>query len=370
MKRIISTVLTLVFLISVAACRGNFGQVDLKKPISIPENGIIDKSILDEIKNENAIATFIGKYGDIEYEWIIFGSELNETRNVNLYVEINKTENGIGIKFAEKDDLGFNAMLSVHLNEKWTSDSAIAYVNGNAVYNVSLTGSKNTILNISVNKIFSECEILPKSDYNNNADTSVKPDNSNSNVSEDIESVSDITISDTVFESDSFCESSEASSEQSDYSSTSETKPDDKEENRKKQYTCTISIECSTILNNLSRLDPEKLEIIPSNGVILAPTTVTFYEGESVFDALQRVCKEKGIHLESSITPMYNSAYIDGINNLYEFDCGSLSGWAYRVNGWYPNYSCSRYVLTKGDVVEFRYSCDLGKDIGGGWFGK
>lgn len=42
---------------------------------------------------------------------------------------------------------------------------------------------------------------------------------------------------------------------------------------------------------------------------------------------------------------MYNSAYIEGINNLYEFDCGSLSGWMYKVNEWFPNYGCSRYVL-------------------------
>ena len=84
-----------------------------------------------------------------------------------------------------------------------------------------------------------------------------------------------------------------------------------------------------------------------------------------LFDVLQRVCKEKGIHLESSWTPIYNSAYIEGIHNLYEFDCGALSGWMYRVNGWYPNYGCSRYQLQDGDVVEWRYTCDLGNDVGG-----
>ena len=132
-----------------------------------------------------------------------------------------------------------------------------------------------------------------------------------------------------------------------------------------KTYTCTFSIECSTILNNLDQLEPDKLEMVPSGGVILSKTTVTFYEGESVYDVLQRLCKEKGIHMESSWTPIYNSAYIEGIHNLYEFDCGHLSGWMYRVNGWYPNYGCSRYQLKDGDVVEWRYTCDLGNDIGG-----
>ena len=146
--------------------------------------------------------------------------------------------------------------------------------------------------------------------------------------------------------------------------------PENQEVNKGKTYTCTFSIECSTILNNLSELDPDKLELVPSNGVILPPTTVTFYEGESVFDVLQRVCKEYNIHLEFSFTPVYNSAYIEGIHNLYEFDCGALSGWMYRVNGWYPNYGCSRYQLADGEVVEWRYTCnDLGKDIGCDWMG-
>jgi hypothetical protein len=122
-------------------------------------------------------------------------------------------------------------------------------------------------------------------------------------------------------------------------------------------------------LNNLSELDPDKLELVPSNGVILAPTTVTFYEGESVFDVLQRVCKDNHIHIEFSWTPIYNSAYTEGIHNLYEFDCGALSGWMYRVDGWYPNYGCSRYQLADGEVVEWRYTCDLGEDVGrdGSW---
>jgi len=145
--------------------------------------------------------------------------------------------------------------------------------------------------------------------------------------------------------------------------------PENQEVNKGQAYTCTFSIECSTILNNLFDLDPDKLELIPTDGVILAPTAVTFYEGESVFDVLQRVCKGKNIHLEFSWTPIYNSAYIEGIHNLYEFDCGALSGWMYRVNGWYPNYGCSRYQLVDGEVVEWRFTCDLGEDVGrdGSW---
>lgn len=131
------------------------------------------------------------------------------------------------------------------------------------------------------------------------------------------------------------------------------------------QHTCTLSIRCDTILSHIDWLDPDKVELVPGDGVILAPTAVTFYEGENVFNILQRTCKQQKIHMEFSDTPAYNSAYIEGIHNLYEFDCGEQSGWMYRVNGWFPNYGCSRYELKDGDVVEWLYTCDLGGDIGG-----
>ena len=59
--------------------------------------------------------------------------------------------------------------------------------------------------------------------------------------------------------------------------------------------------------------------------------------------------------------------YIEGIANLYEFDCGPLSGWMYQVNGWFPNYGCSRYQMQDGDNIAWVYTCDLGNDVGGGY---
>ena len=130
--------------------------------------------------------------------------------------------------------------------------------------------------------------------------------------------------------------------------------------------TCTVSISCAAILENLDRLNAEKADLIPADGVLLAPTAVEFTEGESVFDVLKRVCRENKIHMEFSETPVYQSAYIEGIGNLYEFDCGEGSGWMYRVNGEFPNYGCSRYPLQDGDTVEWVYTCDFGADVGGG----
>ena len=131
---------------------------------------------------------------------------------------------------------------------------------------------------------------------------------------------------------------------------------------------CTISISCATVLNHLDELTEGKEDLVPPDGWLLEPMEVEFNEGESVFHVLRRICKQLKIHMEFEDTPIYNSAYIEGIGNLYEFDCGELSGWKYRVNGWFPNYGCSRYQVQSGDVIEWLYTCDLGADVGGGEF--
>ncbi len=131
------------------------------------------------------------------------------------------------------------------------------------------------------------------------------------------------------------------------------------DENR--ELTCTLSVRCDNAVGKVS----EKTVVIPNDGVIFKEQRVVFYEGESVFNVLVREMKKNKIHLEFVNTPIYNSAYIEGISNLYEFDCGELSGWMYKVNGWYPSYGCSQYELKDGDKIEWVYTCDLGKDVGG-----
>ena len=408
MKRILSLILMLVLLLSFTACSGNFSQVDLKEPIAIPENGVVEKSVFDKIKDENSIATFTGESNGFHYEWTVFGSDITDTRDVNLSVAIKESDGGVKVSFNENKDFEFPALLSIHLNEKWKADSATAYDGKKAVYSVSVTGSKTSILNLSISTIVSEWLILPDNTTPSDTTSSQKEykettesttDNNQkddylSNINEQTESVhtsesnkynkETSKIDKTKNQKDDYLSNVKDNDDRvySDGKSIIKDKyetdpvpegkpmpvePENQEVNKKESHTCTFSIECSTILNNLKDLDPDKRELVPSNGVILKPTKVTFYEGESVFDVLQRICKEKGIHLESSWTPIYNSAYVEGIHNLYEFDCGALSGWMYRVDGWYPNYGCSRYQLKDGEKVEWRYTCDLGKDVGCDW---
>ncbi len=123
--------------------------------------------------------------------------------------------------------------------------------------------------------------------------------------------------------------------------------------------TCTIAISCATILDNMDSLVDSKKDIIPSDGTILATTTVTVEEGQSVYDALRKACQQAGIPLDASGANAYGTTYVKGINNIYEFDCGSLSGWKYCVNGVYPNYGCSSYILKEGDRIVWNYTCTM-----------
>lgn len=139
-------------------------------------------------------------------------------------------------------------------------------------------------------------------------------------------------------------------------------------DSKKPVFNCTFEIRCDTILNNMGDLTPGKDKYVPANGVILGTSTAQFYEGESVFDVLKRVCTAAEIQLEYNYYPIYESVYIEGINHLYEFDCGPQSGWMFKVNGWFPNYGAGKYYLKDGDVVVWCYTCQgLGKDVGCDW---
>ena len=129
--------------------------------------------------------------------------------------------------------------------------------------------------------------------------------------------------------------------------------------------TCTLSIRCDTILDNMDQLDPAKAGYVPSDGWILY-AEMEFSPGETAFDVLRRACSDYGIALEYSYSPSYGSDYVEGINNIYEFDCGPQSGWMYQVDGWFPNYGSSGYTLSGGESITFCYTCTgMGEDVGG-----
>lgn len=135
--------------------------------------------------------------------------------------------------------------------------------------------------------------------------------------------------------------------------------------------TVTLSIECKTVLENLSVLDPalKAGNFVPENGVILPCTRYVLRPGDTVYDILSRAVRYNKIQMEyqGADKNSFSSVYIKGINYLYEFSCGPLSGWMYTVNGIFPQYGCSKYELSDGDRIEWVYTCDLGRDVGCIW---
>ena len=140
------------------------------------------------------------------------------------------------------------------------------------------------------------------------------------------------------------------------------------EEEKPSGDTVTMTIRCDTAVAKGMSTEAKWAGIVPPSGVILPVTTFTIEPGETAFSVLQRASKQYMFQMEYSGTN--GSQYVEGINNLYEFDGGRWSGWMYCVNDWYPNYGCGQYALKNGDVIEWNYTCDLGKDLGQEWVGE
>ena len=133
------------------------------------------------------------------------------------------------------------------------------------------------------------------------------------------------------------------------------------------KLTCTLEVRCDTLLQKKTELTAEKAALVPENGILLETVTVEFEAGDTVFDIFRQTLRQEKIHFEYVDASAYSAVYIEGIGNLYEFDCGPQSGWMVCVNGEFLGLGCSGYTLADGDVIAFRYTCDLGKDLGAGY---
>lgn len=99
----------------------------------------------------------------------------------------------------------------------------------------------------------------------------------------------------------------------------------------------------------------------PENGEILMRTSVDFYEGDSVFDLLTYAARTHGLHMEHEGSG--DLLYVNGINHLYEYAYGDLSGWIYMVNGEIPSVGCGNYAVKNGDEILWQYTLALGEDL-------
>lgn len=111
----------------------------------------------------------------------------------------------------------------------------------------------------------------------------------------------------------------------------------------------------------------------PDIGTIMKTIEVDIGDSKTVLDVLKKATRSQKMQME--YTGSGATAYVQGIDNLYEFDKGSGSGWMYSVNGKFPNRSAGVWPLSSGDDIRWLYTEDLGKDLGAGtddglWDGK
>jgi hypothetical protein len=101
------------------------------------------------------------------------------------------------------------------------------------------------------------------------------------------------------------------------------------------------------------------ITIIGSNdlGVILNKTKIVLKENDTVLDILLKAAENN--HFDVEYRGSGAMAYIEGIDNLYEFDYGPRSGWNYKLNGTVMNKSSDAVKVKKDDVIEWVYSEDF-----------
>ena len=124
-----------------------------------------------------------------------------------------------------------------------------------------------------------------------------------------------------------------------------------------------LSIECGAAADNRDKLPPELRaeKYVPADGYILAPTKLALAEGDSAYDLLMKAARyyEITVDAQGSGENSLGTVYIRGINQLYEFSAGELSGWTYSVNGELPGVGCDELELSDGDEVRFIYTLDI-----------
>ena len=119
--------------------------------------------------------------------------------------------------------------------------------------------------------------------------------------------------------------------------------------------TCTVTVECKSILDHMDELKEGHEEFVPSDGYIIKNYTYKAKAGYTAYDALKSACNSNDIKLTAQKTSY--GVYISGINNLDEFDCGKQSGWMYSVNGIMPNTTCGNVTVDDGVSIVFTYVC-------------
>jgi cytoskeletal protein RodZ len=87
---------------------------------------------------------------------------------------------------------------------------------------------------------------------------------------------------------------------------------------------------------------------------IVDASKVSFNDGETIFDILLQEANKHNIVVDSRGSGA--TAYVEGIDNYYEFDYGAKSGWVFKLNGVSLTKSIGMIKVKNGDRIECYYT--------------
>lgn len=90
---------------------------------------------------------------------------------------------------------------------------------------------------------------------------------------------------------------------------------------------------------------------------VLNPVSVSIEENTTVFELLKKTTRENKIHMEFDGSD--ETAYVEGIDNLYAFDKGPESGWLFYVNEKEAEIGAGQMPVRPGDTVEWIYKTKM-----------
>jgi hypothetical protein len=88
-------------------------------------------------------------------------------------------------------------------------------------------------------------------------------------------------------------------------------------------------------------------------GTILNGTTITIKDNETILDVLLAASEKNNIDVDK--TGSGSTAYVRGIDGIYERDYGAMSGWICKQNGIGIPKSAGAITVKAGDQIEWIY---------------
>lgn len=87
---------------------------------------------------------------------------------------------------------------------------------------------------------------------------------------------------------------------------------------------------------------------------ILATSRVNIKDGNTILEVLLKATQKNGIDVDFDGSG--STAYVNGIDNFYEFDYGPKSGWLFKLNGISLTKSIGIVKIKAGDRIECYYT--------------